>query len=124
MCEECTQKLTQEFIDIQVRLKKATEKFENNLSNLHIRQELNLGGYRFTEIVKQYHMLGPIIKTSKKEVFEWEFYTILISLLDVCKAFESGSRKALKAPDYYELLGNLKHNYDLLKRNIKYLEED
>ena len=124
MCEECTQKLTQEFVDVQDRLKKATEKFEKGITKLQIRDELHLDGYTFTEIVKQYHILGPPIKTTKKEVFEWEFYTILKSLLEVCEAFESGRRNALKEPDYRELLGNLKYNYDLLKRNIKYLEED
>ena len=35
MCEECTQKLNQEFIDIQVRLKKATEKFENSIKKIN-----------------------------------------------------------------------------------------
>ena len=124
MCEECTQKLNQEFIDIQVRLKKATEKFEKAISTLQIRDELHLEGYSFTEIQKKLYILGPQKKTTKKEVFEWEFYTILKSLLEVCEAFESGRRKALKEPDYRELLSNLKMNYNLLKGNIKYLEAD
>jgi len=124
MCEGCTQKLNQDFIDIQVRLKKATEKFEENISSLQIRQELNLDGYRFTEIITKYHFLAQQEKTTKKEIFEWEFYTILKSLLEVCEAFESGRRKVLKEPDYRELLGNLKSNYNLLKNNIKWFEED
>ena len=124
MCEECTQKLTQEFVDVQDRLKKATKKFEKSISKLQLRQELHLDGYTFTEIVKQYHILGPIIKTSKKEVFEYEFYVILKSLLEVCEGFESGRRKALKEPDYRELLNNLQMNLTLLKGNIKYLETE
>ena len=35
MCEECTQKLTQEFKDIRDNLKRATEKFENALKKLN-----------------------------------------------------------------------------------------
>ena len=123
MCEECTQKLAQEFVDIQDRLKKATEKFEKGIEQTQIRKELNLDGYTFTKIVERFHFLGPMEKSTKNEVFEWEFYTILKSLLEVLEAFESGRRKALKEPDYRELLGSLKHNYDLLKNNIKWFEE-
>ena len=123
MCEECTRKLTQEFVDIQVQLKKATEKFEKGMTKFQLRDELNLDGYIFRKIVERFHFLGPIKKTTKKEVFEWEFYTILKSLLEVLEAFESGRRKALKEPDYRELLANLKHNYNLLKNNIKWFEE-
>ena len=36
MCEECTEKLRQEFVDIQNRLKVATEKFENAIKKLNL----------------------------------------------------------------------------------------
>lgn len=36
MCEECNQKLTQEFIDIRERLRRATEKFDNAIKKLNL----------------------------------------------------------------------------------------
>ena len=124
MCEECTQKLNQEFIDVRIQLKKATEKFNNATAKLNLRKELNLNGYRFTKIVDRYHFLGALKKNTPEEVFEWEFYTILKNLLEVLEAFESGRRLALKEPDYRELLGTLKQGYDLLKGNIGYLKRE
>jgi len=125
MCEECTQKLTQEFVDIQVQLKKATEKFDKNISKLQIRRELNLDGYRFTEIVNKYHFLASQKKTTKKEVFEWEFYKILKNLLDLLKEIEIGRKKInLSHPEFRENLEDLLYCFNQLEGIIKYLEGD
>jgi hypothetical protein len=123
-CEECEAKHIQVLVDIQDRLKKATEKFKKATTKLQFKKELNLYGYNFTKIVERYHFLSTLKKNTREEVFEWEFYTILKNLLEVLEAFESGRRLALKAPDYYELLGTLKQGYDLLKGNIGYLKRE
>ena len=36
MCEACTKKLTQEFVDIQNQLKAATEKFDKAIAKLNL----------------------------------------------------------------------------------------
>ena len=123
-CEECEAKHIKELVDIQNRLKIATEKFKKATAKLQLKKELNIDGYTFTKIVERFHFLRPLKKSTPEEVFEWEFYTILKNLLEVLEAFESGRRSALREPDYRELLEYLKRNYNLLKGNIKYLKRE
>lgn len=123
-CEDCEAKHIKELDDIRNRLKMATEKFKKATAKLQLRKGLNIDEYIFTKIVERFHFLGPLKKSTREEVFEWKFFVILKNLLEVLEAFESGRRSALREPDYRELLEYLKRNYDLLKRNIEYLERE
>jgi len=79
--------------------------------------------FYFENIGARVNELGSRKNDTKEKVFEFEFYSILFSLLDVIDAFEKGRRKALAECDYSELLSKLKDGYKTLKHNIGYLKE-
>lgn len=78
---------------------------------------------KFEKIFNMYFITGEKENKTQEEVLEYEFYALMKKLLDVLSAFENGGRDALKIPDQYEILGELKYCYDWLKGNIKCLEE-
>ena len=77
----------------------------------------------FQNIHDRFLLFGERKNNTHEKVFEYEFYSILIDLESVINAFDKDRRNVLKAYDYYELLGQLKRCYDMLKKNIEHLEE-
>jgi len=78
---------------------------------------------KFEKIFDMVQITGQKNPKTQEEVLEYEIYSIMQRLLDCLYAFESGSRDAMKLPDQYELLGELKVDYKWLKGNVGCLEE-
>lgn len=77
----------------------------------------------FGNIHIRFNQLKERKNDTHEKVFEYEFYSILVDLESVIDAFDKDRRQALKSADYYELLNQLNRTHNLLKKNIKHLEE-